>query len=116
MYTAAGHVLTINGANKTAFVRMDGLDLAVVTEEDGRRRLTDDKWAKAKAKGQVTAFTNPVTTTDALENGAFCAFDSDCRSDRCDNFLSCSDKLDQGSWCGNDGDCRSNNCYFFKCT
>ena len=39
MYTAAGHVLTINGANKTAFVRMDGLDLAVLTEEDGRRRL-----------------------------------------------------------------------------
>ena len=39
MYTAAGHVLTINGANKTASVRMDGLDLAVLTEEDGRRRL-----------------------------------------------------------------------------
>ena len=41
MYTAAGHVLTINGANKTASVRMDGLDLAVLTEEDGRRRLQD---------------------------------------------------------------------------
>mmetsp|Transcript_12731 Transcript_12731/g.37543 ORF Transcript_12731/g.37543 Transcript_12731/m.37543 type:complete len:179 (+) Transcript_12731:153-689(+) len=41
MYTAAGHVLTINGANKTASVRMDGLDLAVLTEEDGRRRLKD---------------------------------------------------------------------------
>ena len=38
MYTAAGHVLTINGANKTAFVRMDGLDLAVLTEEDVGRR------------------------------------------------------------------------------
>ena len=52
MYTAAGHVLTINGANKTAFVRMDGLDLAVLTEEDGRRRLKPKdgvKWAKAKA-------------------------------------------------------------------
>ena len=42
MYTAAGHVLTINGANKTASVRMDGLDLAVLTEEDGRRRLSGE--------------------------------------------------------------------------
>ena len=46
MYTAAGHVLTINGANKTAFVRMDGLDLAVLTEEDGRRRLDAKKGDK----------------------------------------------------------------------
>ena len=39
MYTAAGHVLTINGANKTASVRMDGLEFAVLSVGDGRRRL-----------------------------------------------------------------------------
>ena len=53
MYTAAGHVLTINGANKTASVRMDGLDLAVLTEEDGRRRLKPAPWFRLRVQGSV---------------------------------------------------------------
>ena len=57
MYTAAGHVLTINGANKTASVRMDGLDLAVLTKEDGRRRLKDKKDPKLSGLGLPPTFT-----------------------------------------------------------
>ena len=56
MYTAAGHVLTINGANKTAFVRMDGLDLAVVTEEDGRRRLKNKEDKESKKSWRVYGY------------------------------------------------------------